>query len=104
MFTLTKRQKDIINHLLITNELSTIKKIASVFGVSERTIRYDLDSVESWLNERGINLIRKPGTGISIEQSKLNKVEILEQLADVDNIDYSTEERQFYKTCPFFVH
>ncbi|NLV76369.1 MAG: transcription antiterminator, partial [Tissierellia bacterium] len=103
MFTLTKRQKDIVNYLLKTKKNSTIKEIASVFGVSERTIRYDLDIIESWLDERNIELIRKPGTGISLDVERVNMVDILDELTDLDNIDYSTEERQFYIKLVLFL-
>lgn len=96
MFTLTKRQKDIVNYLLKTKKISTVKDIASVFGVSERTIRYDLDIIELWLDERNIVLIRKPGTGIFIDTERVDIANLLEELADLNNIDYATEERQFY--------
>lgn len=103
MFTLTKRQKDIIDYLLKTKGFSTIKDIASVFGVSERTIRYDLDIIESWLDERDIGLIRKPGTGISMDIERVDIANLLDELTDLNNIDYATEERQFYIKLTLFL-
>ncbi len=103
MITLTKRQKDIINHLLKTKDYSTIKDMASIFEVSERTIRYDLDMVEAWLKERNINLIRKPRLGIAIELEDSNANQILGELTNIENIEYSMDERQYHLKLHLFL-
>lgn len=96
MVTLGKRQKDIIHYLLKIKENSTIKEIALIFNVSERTIRYDLDIIEAWLKEKNVDLIRKPRLGVGIDLGNKNAHEILNELTSLENIDYSAEERQFH--------
>ncbi len=67
MHALTRRQIDIINYILDSNCFVKIIDISDEFEVSPRTIRYDLDSIETWLKENDGTLIRKPGKGINIE-------------------------------------
>jgi transcriptional antiterminator/mannitol/fructose-specific phosphotransferase system IIA component (Ntr-type) len=66
MYVLTKRQIDIIKYILDCNRYVRIKELSDRFNVSSRTIRYDLDSIETWLNENKATLIRKTGKGINI--------------------------------------
>ena len=103
MITLTKRQKDIMGYLLTNKSYSTIKNMASIFEVSERTIRYDLDVIEAWLRERNVGLIRKPRLGISIELEDSNVNKILDELTNIENIDYSMDERQYYLKLNLFL-
>ena len=103
MITLTKRQKDIMGYLLTNKSYSTIKNMASIFEVSERTIRYDLDVIEAWLRERNVNLIRKPRLGISIELEDSSVNKILDELTNIENIDYSMDERQYYLKLNLFL-
>lgn len=80
MILLTDRCYCIINFLLEQKKPITIKKIASNFGVSERTVRYDLDVIEDWLKERKVQLKKKSRVGIWIEGNEKSLEELKEQL------------------------
>ncbi len=80
MIPLTDRCYCIINFLLEQKKPITIKKIASNFGVSERTVRYDLDTIEDWLKERKIRLKKKSRVGVWIEGNEKCLGELKEQL------------------------
>ncbi|MCY1028971.1 HTH domain-containing protein, partial [Mammaliicoccus sciuri] len=44
---LSKRQRNILSYLSSENNFVTISELASLFQVSERTIQYDLEYIES---------------------------------------------------------
>lgn len=82
MISLTKRQMDILKLLLGQTDYMNVKQFAELYEVSERTIRYDLDFIESFLKEYTVPLIRKPGKGIfldlSPEKASLIRQELLQ--------------------------
>jgi transcriptional antiterminator len=83
-----KRCGKILSILLKTNNSITIKDLASQFDVSARTIRNDLNKLDDWLQEKSIELVKKPGVGvwlnIKFDRRKilLNKVSQLEKYKD----------------------
>ncbi len=46
----------------------TVEKIAGILGVSQRTIRYDLDSIEDELKKRGLSICKQAKKGVWVEQ------------------------------------
>ena len=66
MNILSKKQKDIIKLLERKEEYITIKSISEKFDVSPRTIRNDLDIIESIINRYKINIDRIPKIGIKL--------------------------------------
>lgn len=52
MQQLTKRERQLLIYLVEMSEPVTIKKLAEKENVSVRTIKYDLDDIREWLNER----------------------------------------------------
>ena len=97
MFLLTKRQEAILYHLLVGNESTTIKKLASQYSLSERMIHYDLDLLSGWLKERGYVLERSKSKVI-IQCSERQKQKLLSELGsdDVKNKVLTRENRQEY--------
>jgi transcriptional antiterminator/mannitol/fructose-specific phosphotransferase system IIA component (Ntr-type) len=91
-----KRCGKILSILLKTKNSITIKDLASQFDVSARTIRNDLNELENWLQERSIELVKKPGVGIwlNIKFNKrkilLNKISQVEKYKD----SFSPEKRK----------
>jgi transcriptional antiterminator/mannitol/fructose-specific phosphotransferase system IIA component (Ntr-type) len=67
VLSLNERQRKLAGVLLQSPERVTIRALAERLRVSQRTVRYDLDSLESWLEKRNVNLIRKPNQGIWLE-------------------------------------
>ncbi|MFD3157866.1 BglG family transcription antiterminator [Haloimpatiens sp. FM7330] len=79
MYTLSKRQENIVTTLLELNEYITIKQLAEKFSVSSRTIRYDLDKIKVWLEENEVKLIKKTNKGVKIEDTPKRK-KLIEKL------------------------
>ena len=91
---LKTRENEILKKLIKSDSPLVIKELARQLEVSPRTIRYDLDKIESWLNENGFKLQRKQGVGIYLKDSAKDK---LKNMLDME-IDYkrayTPEERQ----------
>ncbi|MES1044498.1 transcription antiterminator [Heyndrickxia oleronia] len=67
MISLTNRQMSILNRLLFQKDYVKIRQLSEAFEVSDRTIRYDLDYIQSFLKESGISLLREPRKGIFLD-------------------------------------
>lgn len=67
-----KRRKRLILEILKEKGLKKLFYYSSQFQVSEATISADLEAVESWLNLFELYVVRKPGSGVSIEGSEDN--------------------------------
>lgn len=65
-----ERRKRLVLEILKDKGLKKLFYYSSKFKVSEATISADLESVEKWLNHYGLKVLRKPGSGISIEGSE----------------------------------
>lgn len=61
-----ERRKRLILEILKEKGLKKLFYYSSQFGVSEATVSADLESVEGWLNRYGLQVIRKPGSGIAV--------------------------------------
>lgn len=61
-----ERRKRLVLEILKEKELRKLFYYSSRFQVSEATISADLEAVEGWLAEYGLQILRKPGSGISI--------------------------------------
>jgi mannitol operon transcriptional antiterminator len=85
MLTLSSRQRNIVELLLNTVSYLTIKKLAKNIGVSERSLRHDLDYIESVLSELDIVLKRVQNRGIGLELSEY-KVILLRKELESKNI------------------
>lgn len=66
-YTPLERQRKLLLELLNATEPKKIYYFASVLNVSEATVSYDLDKIETWLKTWQLILIRKPGYGVLVE-------------------------------------
>ena len=66
----TLRRKYLTAELLRERTPKKLFYFSEKFGVSEATISKDLDAVQEWLLENGVQMIRKPGYGIVLEHSE----------------------------------
>ena len=66
------RRKRLTLELLKEKDLKILFYYSSRFGVSEATISSDLQDVEEWLKKYELYVVRKPGSGISVEGSEEN--------------------------------
>jgi len=70
---INERCKRLLNYLIDMKHPVTIKKLSNQLGVSSRTIRYDLDKIDMWLDEQHfLRLIRKHKSGISLDKYDSN--------------------------------
>lgn len=67
-----ERRKRLILEILKEKGLKKLFYYSSQFGVSEATISSDLEAAGEWLSRYGLLVIRRPGSGISIEGSEEN--------------------------------
>lgn len=84
MLQVTPRQKQILKLLLYYSSPLTIKNLALSAYVSERSLRYDLDYIDAFLEQHDLHLNRVPGKGIFIEASDAKRKNLLEELAEVN--------------------
>lgn len=91
---LTSRIKRMIYLLLDEPHYITVQFIAEQTNISSRTVIRELILVENWLNEKGILLEKKKGTGIRIQlenpEREALKASLVEEKAD---FIYSPEQR-----------
>lgn len=74
MYMLNKRCSQLLYKIINSNEPLNIIQFSEIFGVSNRTVRYDLDKVDDFLRSIKLpQLQRKPNRGISYECTSLQK-------------------------------
>ncbi len=66
-FNREERRKRLILEVLKEKGLKKLFSYSSQFGVSEATISADLEGIEEWLERFRLCIVRKPGSGVSIE-------------------------------------
>lgn len=97
MYYLNKRQIEIITYLLEINNPVSVKDVAKDFKVSVRTVRYDLDLIDDWLNENNATLVKIPNKGIELKVPA-DRTLLLEKLKflSIENRVLSDRERIRY--------
>lgn len=91
---LTERQSHMLERLLLTDDMLTAKILSEEFRVSVRTVRYDLENIEYWLEKRGAELKKVPRIGMKVIHKK-NAVKALENMnLGARNVVFSFEERK----------
>ena len=95
---INKRLLHIIRILLKQNTYVTIAELSNELNVSYKTIANDLKTVEAWLTEHGLELIKKTGVGVNIEGSNEIKLSVYQFISrkSKENIDYSPKARMIY--------
>ncbi len=67
-----ERRKRLILEILKEKGLKKLFYYSSQFGVSEATVSTDLEAIREWLSGFGLDIIRKPGSGIYVEGTEEN--------------------------------
>ncbi|WP_187286573.1 BglG family transcription antiterminator [Thermosediminibacter oceani] len=90
---LKRREREILKILL--EGPTTTERIASLLGVSRRTVLRGLPELSEKLKSLGINLVKKAGTGVSLEGRK-DSMEKLECLIERPSkrVEMTPDERQ----------
>ena len=76
MHSLLSRQKEIIIYLMNKADYIPVKNIAENIRVSEKTVYRELKTIEEYLNSKYIFLEKRPGTGIKLNITKEQKMEL----------------------------
>ncbi|MEC5423425.1 PRD domain-containing protein [Virgibacillus sp. C22-A2] len=91
---LPARVRKVIEFLLHAEEDVTVKEIAKVLEVSERTIHRDLKSIESIVFDYNLELLKKSGVGLRITGDSSDKQQLEMALSNTVSPDFTPEERQ----------
>lgn len=92
MQQLTKRERQLLIYLVEMSEPVTIKKLAEKENVSVRTIKYDLDDIREWLNERKQVLYSKRSQGIWMNISSSDRIKLKSELMDVNRFEIFADQ------------
>ncbi len=75
---MNKRSRDILSQLIKKSEYSqdlSIQNFAEMFGVSSRTIRYDIDQINAFLEENGLQPLNLGNHGVVEAADDIRKAE-----------------------------
>ncbi|MGN0203761.1 MAG: BglG family transcription antiterminator, partial [Coprococcus sp.] len=67
-----ERRKRLILEILKEKGLKKLFYYSVSAGVSEATVSTDLEAVEKWLNRYGLQVVRKPGSGVLVDGTEEN--------------------------------
>jgi mannitol operon transcriptional antiterminator len=80
------RRKRLILEILKDRTPKKLYYYANIFDVSEATISNDMEAIEGWFKQFGLNIIRKQGYGVALEGSEKNYRVAVRKFID-ENID-----------------
>ncbi|MGX7126766.1 BglG family transcription antiterminator [Enterococcus viikkiensis] len=92
MQQITKRQIQILLQLLEHREPMTTKNLANQQNVSVRTIKYDLESVRGWLQERKHDLKSKRSQGIWLMLNDSQRIKLKSELMEVERFELYADQ------------
>src|SRR5689334_16994213 len=81
MVSLTTYQRDIMNLLLTTNGAIGVAELARQVGLTPRQVQYNLQAVDTWLVQRGVQLQKTSGVGVRVACLPDQKQQLLDELA-----------------------
>jgi len=91
-----------IIEMLMESKILTVNEISKCLGVSERTIRYDIDKINFFLMQNNLKMItKKAGKGIYLEANTNDKNNIRYAIKNMNTYNYimSENERIKYILC-----
>ncbi|WP_231846952.1 BglG family transcription antiterminator [Oceanobacillus iheyensis] len=91
---LSSRERHILKILLEAEKHMSVKEIADQLDVSVRTIHREIKKIEKVLGDYQLNLVKKTGTGISIQGSTENKKVFRQAMEELSSSELTEEERQ----------
>lgn len=92
MQQITKRQIKILLQLLETTKPITTKELAEQQSVSVRTIKYDLDDIRAWLQERNRDLTSKRSQGVWLVLNDSERIKLKSELMDVNRLELFADQ------------
>ncbi|WP_231506178.1 BglG family transcription antiterminator [Paenibacillus sp. UNC451MF] len=77
---LSTRSRILLKKMLLDTTPLRVKELADQFNVSDRTIKYDLETIRVWLQEQDVFMRSNPSKGIWIECDESERTELLGKL------------------------
>ncbi len=100
LLTINARNKKIIEYLLIMHEYVTILDIENNTGITRRSIYYDLNKINEWLNENHIKKIDLGKEGILLgDQQRMDIENLLNNFSKNSDYIFSPKERLSIIIC-----
>ena len=78
-----ERLLQIAYSLLMNVKPVTVQELAEQYFVNRATIKKDLDRIETWLEELGLDLVVKQRIGLTVESDERSKRKALAKLSDL---------------------
>jgi len=82
MIALSTRSRMLLKKMLLDQAPLRIKELSEQFNVSDRTIKYDLETIRVWLQEQEIFMRSNPCKGIWIDCDESERTMLLGKLED----------------------
>lgn len=94
LLTISARNRKIIEYLLVMYEYVTIRDIENNTGITKRSIYYDLNKINEWLDENQIKKIYLCREGILLDSQQRLKIEnLLNNISKNSDYIFSQKER-----------
>lgn len=92
---LTTRQYFIVMKLLDAKSAIRIDDLSIEYGVSTRTIKYDLETIKDWFQKRGVEYysLRNKGIGINYEEQQRGELRRIVLLQEREHVVKDQEQR-----------
>ncbi|MFE5324008.1 BglG family transcription antiterminator [Paenibacillus sp. NPDC056579] len=91
---LSTRSRMLLKKMLLSRMPHRVKELAHQFDVSERTIKYDLETIRVWLQEQNVFMRSNPSKGIWIECDEAERKSLLEQVEDSGNHNWANQQER----------
>ncbi|MBR8660867.1 PRD domain-containing protein [Brevibacillus sp. NL20B1] len=91
---LTSRSRALLKVLLDSTRPMKIREAARDFRVSERTIKYDLEAIRTWLKERHVTLHSQPNKGIWISENEEKRARLRRHLEGWGRSDWVLHQKE----------
>lgn len=91
---ISARERKILETLLHTQRTITVKEIANMLDVSQRTVHRDLREVEKIINEFQLGWHKKAGVGFWVSGNPEHKQRLKEAIGKISDLEFSPDERK----------
>ncbi|MFT4413763.1 BglG family transcription antiterminator [Fredinandcohnia humi] len=93
--SLDQRSTAILSHLVNAESYVSVKEIMEKFKISRRTVYYDIEKINGWLEENKLQPVDKVrGLGFGLDQETAKRIPEKIELFKTWQYDYSAKERK----------
>lgn len=92
---LDQRSSSILSHLINAASYVPVKELVEKFKISRRTIYYDIEKINNWLQENELSLVKHiRGAGFILEEETASLIPEKIELVKTWHYEYSAKERK----------